>query len=126
VEPTRSDVRHGAPQAARSPSIVFEPASVLCSELTRYVTTAVLRLVHEVDPSRHPELKCALSTPSSPRGYKRRADISAAANCEPESWAPVYWPTGPAKVIDGDTMVVAEQVVRLHGIDAPELDQKFW
>jgi endonuclease YncB( thermonuclease family) len=34
--------------------------------------------------------------------------------------------TGPAKVIDGDTIVVAEQLVRLHGIDAPELDQTFW
>ena len=34
--------------------------------------------------------------------------------------------TGPAKVIDGDTIVVAEQRVRLHGIDAPELDQTFW
>ena len=30
--------------------------------------------------------------------------------------------TGPAKVIDGDTIVVAGQLVRLHGIDAPELD----
>jgi endonuclease YncB( thermonuclease family)/integrase len=35
-------------------------------------------------------------------------------------------PTGPAKVIDGDTIVVAGQLVRLHGIDAPELDQTFW
>ena len=34
--------------------------------------------------------------------------------------------TGPAKVIDGDTIVVAGQLVRLHGIDAPELDQTFW
>jgi endonuclease YncB( thermonuclease family) len=34
--------------------------------------------------------------------------------------------TGPAKVIDGDTMIVAEQLVRLHGIDALELDQPFW
>ena len=34
--------------------------------------------------------------------------------------------TDPAKVIDGDTIVVAEQLVRLHGIDAPELDQPFW
>jgi endonuclease YncB( thermonuclease family) len=33
--------------------------------------------------------------------------------------------TGPAKVIDGDTIVVAGQMVRLHGIDAPELDQTF-
>ena len=31
--------------------------------------------------------------------------------------------TGPAKVIDGDTIVVADQLVMLHGIDAPELDQ---
>jgi endonuclease YncB( thermonuclease family) len=34
--------------------------------------------------------------------------------------------TSPAKVIDGDTIVVADQLVRLHGIDAPELDQTFW
>jgi len=34
--------------------------------------------------------------------------------------------TGAAKVIDGDTIVVAGQLVRLHGIDAPELDQTFW
>ena len=33
--------------------------------------------------------------------------------------------TGPAKVIDGDTIVVAGELVRLHGIDAPELDQTF-
>lgn len=33
---------------------------------------------------------------------------------------------GPAKIIDGDTIVVAGQLVRLHGIDAPELDQTFW
>jgi endonuclease YncB( thermonuclease family) len=29
---------------------------------------------------------------------------------------------GPAKVIDGDTIVVAGELVRLHGLDAPELD----
>lgn len=34
--------------------------------------------------------------------------------------------TGPAKVLDGDTIVVAGEIVRLHGIDAPELDQTFW
>ena len=34
--------------------------------------------------------------------------------------------TGPARAIDGDTIVVADQLVRLHGIDAPELDQTFW
>jgi Staphylococcal nuclease homologue len=34
--------------------------------------------------------------------------------------------TGPASVIDGDTIVVAGEFVRLHGIDAPELDQTFW
>ena len=27
--------------------------------------------------------------------------------------------TGPAKVIDGNTIVVSGQLVRLHGIDAP-------
>lgn len=34
--------------------------------------------------------------------------------------------TGQARVIDGDTIVVAGERVRLHGIDAPELDQTFW
>lgn len=34
--------------------------------------------------------------------------------------------TGPARVIDGDTMVVNGERIRLHGIDAPELDQVFW
>jgi endonuclease YncB( thermonuclease family) len=34
-------------------------------------------------------------------------------------------PVGAARVIDGDTMVVADQLVRLHGIDAPELGQTF-
>jgi endonuclease YncB( thermonuclease family) len=33
---------------------------------------------------------------------------------------------GPAKVIDGDTIVVTGELVRLHGLDAPELDQTFW
>jgi endonuclease YncB( thermonuclease family) len=33
--------------------------------------------------------------------------------------------SGPAKVIDGDTNRVAGKLVRLHGIDAPELDQTF-
>jgi endonuclease YncB( thermonuclease family) len=31
----------------------------------------------------------------------------------------------PAKVLDGDTIVVAGQLVTLHGIDAPKLDQTF-
>jgi endonuclease YncB( thermonuclease family) len=30
---------------------------------------------------------------------------------------------GPASVIDGDTIVVAGERIRLHGIDAPELEQ---
>lgn len=34
--------------------------------------------------------------------------------------------TGPARVIDGDTIVVNGERIRLHGIDAPELDQVFW
>jgi endonuclease YncB( thermonuclease family) len=34
--------------------------------------------------------------------------------------------TGPAKVLDGDTIIVAEQLIRLDGIDAPALDQTFW
>jgi hypothetical protein len=33
--------------------------------------------------------------------------------------------TGHAKVMDGDTIVVAGQLVSPHGIDAPELDQTF-
>lgn len=32
---------------------------------------------------------------------------------------------GTARVIDGDTVIVAGRCVRLHGIDAPELDQTF-
>lgn len=32
---------------------------------------------------------------------------------------------GPATVIDGDSIIVAGRSVRLHGIDAPELDQTF-
>jgi len=34
--------------------------------------------------------------------------------------------SGSASVIDGDTLVVAGERIRLHGIDAPELDQTFW
>jgi endonuclease YncB( thermonuclease family) len=41
------------------------------------------------------------------------------------TWRP-HSLTGPARIIDGDTIVVAEELVRLHGIDAPELDQTFW
>lgn len=33
---------------------------------------------------------------------------------------------GRAEVVDGDTILVAGERVRLHGIDAPELDQTFW
>jgi endonuclease YncB( thermonuclease family) len=35
-------------------------------------------------------------------------------------------PHGAAKVIDGDSIVIADQLVRLDGIDAPELGQTFW
>lgn len=31
--------------------------------------------------------------------------------------------TGPARIIDGDTIVIAGQRIRLHGIDAPEMKQ---
>ena len=34
--------------------------------------------------------------------------------------------TGPARVIDGDTIEVAGQRIRIHGIDAPELNQTCW
>lgn len=34
--------------------------------------------------------------------------------------------TGPAQIIDGDTINVAGVRVRIHGIDAPELGQTFW
>ncbi len=32
--------------------------------------------------------------------------------------------TGPACVIDGDTIEVAGELIRLHGIDAPESGQR--
>ncbi len=31
--------------------------------------------------------------------------------------------SGPARVVDGDTLFVAGERIRLHGIDAPEKDQ---
>ena len=34
--------------------------------------------------------------------------------------------TGPGWAIDGDTIIAAGERVRLHGLDAPELDQTFW
>lgn len=34
--------------------------------------------------------------------------------------------SGPAKVLDGDTILVKGYRIRLYGIDAPELDQVFW
>ena len=44
--------------------------------------------------------------------------------------AVILWPilalgeiTGPARVIDGHTIEVAGERIRLHGIDAPEMDQ---
>jgi hypothetical protein len=32
--------------------------------------------------------------------------------------------TGTAIIVDGDTLIVNEQTIRLHGIDAPEVGQK--
>ena len=31
--------------------------------------------------------------------------------------------TGKATLVDGDTIEIGEQVIHLHGIDAPEMDQ---
>ncbi len=43
----------------------------------------------------------------------------------PRKRRPAQTISGTAKVLDGDTIVVAGERVRLHGIDAPELDQTF-
>ncbi len=32
--------------------------------------------------------------------------------------------TGPARVIDGDTIAIGTERIRLHGIDAPESGQR--
>ena len=32
--------------------------------------------------------------------------------------------TGPAIIVDGDTIIIGQQTIRLHGIDAPEVGQK--
>ncbi len=34
--------------------------------------------------------------------------------------------TGPARVVDGDTLEIAGERIRLHGIDAPETNQTCW
>ena len=53
-------------------------------------------------------------------------DISGVSRLERPD-GPLAGPlAGPARVVDGDTIIVAGERVRLHGIDAPELDQPFW
>lgn len=42
---------------------------------------------------------------------------------EQEHMTPVTPVAGPARVIDGDTLVIGERSIRLLGIDAPERDQ---
>ena len=50
--------------------------------------------------------------------------IFALVNFLALSFAPVFaGPTGPIRVIDGDTFDIGGARVRLHGIDAPEQDQ---
>jgi endonuclease YncB( thermonuclease family) len=64
---------------------------------------------------------------SVPQGYHVRfvrwlaADFPVFARLLPRGAMVI----GPAKVLDGDTIEVAGLRIRLHGIDAPEMDQIF-
>lgn len=66
-------------------------------------------------------LGAMLLFPASPESPAYRADAPDVAVPDAPSWAADL--SGPARVIDGDTLDVGGTRVRLHGVDAPEAAQ---
>lgn len=66
-------------------------------------------------------LGAMLLFPASPESAGRRADATDVRVPDALGWAADL--SGPARVIDGDTLDVGATRVRLHGVDAPEAAQ---
>lgn len=50
--------------------------------------------------------------------------LAAAALLAPGAIAQTIETAGPAVIVDGDTIEIGAQAIRIHGIDAPETGQK--